>query len=153
MVLGGLWGRPPALDLEAEADLQTLLQVLAERHLVASACDLADGGLAVAIAQAAFQKGIGAVVSQDESLLPHPLFGLFAEPASTVLLSADPSQVDEIEGLASEYGFLAARIGTTGGKDVEIKVYGESFIKASVEELKAPWAGGLEAALHGEVLA
>ena len=153
VVLGGFWGRPPALDLEAEADLHTLLQVLAERHLASSACDIADGGIAVALAQACFPKGVGAVVDQDESLLPHPLFGLFAEPASTVLISTHPSRVDEVEGLASEYGYLAARIGTTGGDKLEIKVYGESFVKATVEELRAPWSNGLEQALHGEVRA
>ena len=83
----------------------------------------------------------------------HPLFGLFAEPASTVLLTCDPSQVDAIEELADEYSFYSARIGATGGDRLEINVYGETFVSASVDELRKPWAGALESALHEEVLA
>ena len=40
VVLGALWGTPPALDLEAEADLHTLLIELAERKLIRSARDI-----------------------------------------------------------------------------------------------------------------
>ena len=83
----------------------------------------------------------------------HPQFGLFAEPASTVFLTADPSQVAAIEELADEYSFFAARIGTTGGDRLEISVYGEPFISAPISELRTPWAAALEAALHNEVTA
>jgi phosphoribosylformylglycinamidine synthase len=153
VVLGGMWGTPPPIDLDAEADLHTLLGVLADRQLISSARDLADGGIAVALAQAGFRRGIGAKVEQEQSLMVHPLFGLFAEPASTVLLTCDPSQVSAIEELADEYSFYSARIGTTGGGRLEVAVYGDIFISAAVEELRKPWATALEAALHEEVLA
>jgi phosphoribosylformylglycinamidine synthase len=153
VVLGSIWGMPPPIDLEAEADLHTLLQVLADRQFLSSARDLSDGGIAVALAQATFRNGIGAKVEQEQALMVHPLFGLFAEPASTVLLTCDPSQLGAIEELADEYSFYAARIGTTGGDRLEIAVYGDTFISASVEELRKPWAAALESALHEEVLA
>jgi phosphoribosylformylglycinamidine synthase len=153
VVLGGIWGQPPPLDLEAEADLHTLLAELAERQVIHSARDLSDGGVAVALAQAGFSNGIGAAVDQQESLMVHPLFGLFAEPASTILLSADPSQISTIEELADNFSFNAARIGTTGGDRLEIKVYGDTFISASVAELRNTWAKSLEATLHDEVTA
>jgi phosphoribosylformylglycinamidine synthase len=153
VVLGGIWGTPPDIDLEAEADLHTLLGVLADRQLISSASDLSDGGIAVALAQSTFSHGIGATVEQEQALMIHPLFGLFAEPASTVLLTCDPSQVDAIDGLADEYSFYCARIGTTGGNRLEINVYRETFISAPVEELRKPWAAALESALHEEVLA
>jgi phosphoribosylformylglycinamidine synthase len=152
-ILGGFWGTPPALDLDAEADLHTLLAALAERTLLRSARDISDGGIAVALAQAAFPKGIGAVVEQDQSLLAHPLFGLFAEPASTVLVTMAPSHVARIEALASEYSFFVARIGTTGGNRIEISVDREPFISAPLADLRKPWASALEATLHGEVTA
>jgi len=152
-VLGGIWGAPPPLDLEAEADLHTLLGVMAERQLMRSARDISDGGIAVALAQAAFRNGIGAKVEQEQALMVHPLFGLFAEPASTVILTADPSQVKAIEELADEYGFFVSQIGTTGGDRLEISVYREVFISASVADLRSPWAHALEAALHNEVAA
>jgi phosphoribosylformylglycinamidine synthase len=153
VVLGRLWGTPPALDLDAEADLHNMLAVLAWRKLIRSARDISDGGIAVALTQAAFTKGIGATVEQDPSLLAHPLFGLFAEPASTILITTDPSNLSEIDAMANQYNFFSARIGTTGGNRLEILVDGETFISAPLAELRTLWANGLESALHDEVLA
>jgi phosphoribosylformylglycinamidine synthase len=150
VVLGSLWGNPPALDLEAEAALHKLLATLAERELLRSARDISDGGIAVSLAQAAFPLGIGATVEQDQSLMVHPLFGLFAEPATTVLVTTHPSNVSTIERLATKHRFLTARIGTTGGLRIEIAVDGEPFISAPLGSLRKPWASALEATLHGE---
>jgi len=152
-IYGTLWGQPPALDLEAEADLHTFLAVLSQRRLLSSARDLSDGGIAVALAQSTFQHSIGATVQQDPSLTAYPLFGLFAEPASTLVLTTDPSRVAEVEKIAAEYSLLVARIGVTGGHRLEISVYGEPFISAPVAGLRATWASALEATLHDEVTA
>jgi len=153
VLLGAVWGRPPGLDLDAEADLHTLLQALADRKLIHSARDISDGGIAVALAQAAFPLMIGATVDQDPSLLAHPLFGLFAEPASTVILTTAHENVSKIEKLAAEYSFLAARIGITGGKKLQINVDREPFIEVPLDELRTTWANALEANLHNEVQA
>jgi phosphoribosylformylglycinamidine (FGAM) synthase-like enzyme len=153
VVLNNLWGTPPPLDLEAEADLHSLLETLAARKLIHSARDISDGGIAVAAAQATFARGIGATIEQERSLMIHPLFGLFAEPASTMLISAPHQHVAEIEKIASQLSFFCARIGATGGPRLEINVDGQPFISASINELRTPWAIALEATLHGEVLA
>ena len=153
VVLGSLWGTPPALDLDAEASLHKLLAALAWQKLISSARDVSDGGIAVALAQAAFRKGIGATVGQDQSLLAHPLFGLFAELASTLIVTTHPSNISAIEKLAAEHNFFSARIGATGGSRLEISVDGESFISAPLAELRTLWASALEANLHGEVTA
>jgi len=150
-VLGGVWGQPPPLDLDAEADLHTLLAVLADRGLLRSARDISDGGIAVALAQAAFPMSIGATVEQDQSLMVHPFFGLFAEPASTLVVTADPEKVSDFEKLAVEYSFFVARIGTTGGPKLEISVDREPFISAPLSALRKPWAESLQAILHDEV--
>ncbi len=153
VILGGIWGQPPPLDLDAEADLHTLLGVLADRKLLSSARDISDGGIAVAVAQAAFPLSVGASVEQDPSLMVHPLFGLFAEQATTMLVSTHPSNAAAIESLAAEYSFLTARIGTTGGDRLEISVYGDTLIAAPLAELHKPWAAALESTLHDEVSA
>ena len=127
--------------------------MIANRKLLRSARDLSDGGIAVALAQAAFPKGIGATFEQEPSLMVHPLFGLFAEPASTMLVSTDPGNASKVVDLAGEYSFFAARIGTTGGKRLEISVYGDLLVSASLGDLRQPWASALEATLHGEVTA
>ncbi len=143
VILGSLWGAPPALDLGAEAELHKLLAELAWQKLLSSARDISDGGIAVALAQGAFAKGIGATVEQDSSLLAHPLFGLFAEPASTVLVTTHTSNVSAVGKLAGQHNFLSARIGTTGGSRLEISVDGDSFISAPLAELQTlgppPW--------------
>jgi phosphoribosylformylglycinamidine synthase len=153
VILGSLWGTPPPLDLEAEASLHLLLAELANEGLLRSARDISDGGIAVALAQAGFPQGIGATVEQDQSLMVHPLFGVFAEPASTVLATTHPSNLSAIEDLAGKYKFFAARIGSTGGTRLEVTVDGEPFISAPLAELRKPWATALEAILHDEVTA
>ena len=150
-ILGGVWGQPPSLDLDAESSLHKILGNLAWRKLIHSACDISDGGIAVALAQAAFTKGIGAKVEQDASLLAHPLFGLFAEPASTVILTAEAGNISEIEAVAKQYNFFSARIGTTGGSRLEILVDGDTFTSASLADLRKPWSSALEANLREEV--
>jgi phosphoribosylformylglycinamidine synthase len=152
VLLGSLWGRPPVLDLGAEADLHTLLGVLANQKLLHSARDISDGGIAVSVAQGCFGLGIGAHIDQDPSLMVYPLFGLFAEPASTILVTAAPGSVDAIEKLAREYSFFAVRVGTTGGDRLEITVDREPFISAPLAELRPLWAESLEATLHDQVV-
>jgi len=153
VILGGIWGQPPPLDLAAEASLHILLTELAWRKLVHSARDISDGGIAVALAQAAFPNHIGATVEQEQSLLGHPCFGLFAEPASTILATAEPGKMKAIEELAGDYGYFVAHIGATGGTRLGINVDHEPMISAPIESLRKPWATALEAILHGEVLA
>ncbi|HET7104410.1 MAG TPA: phosphoribosylformylglycinamidine synthase subunit PurL, partial [Terracidiphilus sp.] len=153
VALGELWGRPPQIDLEFAANLHKLLAELAWRRLPSSARDISDGGIAVALAQAALPRGIGARVEQHSSLMVHPLFGLFAEPSSTVILTAAHGHVSEIEDLADSFGYFAARIGTTGGNRMEISVDREPFISAPLAELGGIWSGALQATLHDEVTA
>ena len=153
VVLGGTWGKPPALDLQAEASLHKLLLELAADKLIYSARDIADGGIAVALAQAAFPLSIGATVEQDQALLAHPLFGLFAEPATTILATAHTDNIAAVEHLAAHRNFFAVRIGTTGGSRLEISVDRQTFISAPLSALRKPWAESLQATLHDEVLA
>src|SRR5450755_2524463 len=58
-VLGAVWGYPPGLDLEREATLQRALVAMMQAGLVESAHDCADGGLAVALVEAALPAGMG----------------------------------------------------------------------------------------------
>jgi phosphoribosylformylglycinamidine synthase subunit PurL len=117
LATGRLEGRPPALDLDAEARLHALLVDLAARRLVAAAHDLSDGGLAVALVEAVLAEGVGAAVELPrggEVQLP-PLALLVSESPSRVLLALEPAHAAEVAALAAGSGVPARRIGATGG--------------------------------------
>ena len=80
LTTGRLEGRPPTLDLPAEASLHRLLADLAARRLLAAAHDLSDGGLALALVEATLAAGVGATVELPEVLGPAAL-----EPAQVPL--------------------------------------------------------------------
>jgi len=144
-----VWGYPPELDLEKEATLQRALVALIQGGLVESAHDCADGGLAVALAEAALPKAVGLNVNLASHALPAE-FALFGEDASRVVLSCDPGKLARIKEVAAEYGLFADVLGETGGERVEIAMDGKSAVSATVAELNEVYESALEKALRTE---
>jgi phosphoribosylformylglycinamidine synthase len=91
VIHGLLSGRPPRVDLDLERRVQALLRQAITSDLVASAHDLSDGGLAVALAECAIASGLGACIAL-------PAGGgrldrlLFAEGGARVLVSVAPER-------------------------------------------------------------
>jgi phosphoribosylformylglycinamidine synthase len=143
-------GVPPLLDLNAERALQTLLVTLADDRLVRSAHDCSDGGLAVTVAECAFETaGIGAEisidgvqVSRDEAL--NIAAALFGESASRVVVSVVPEQVTTVLRLAAAAGVPARVIGQTGGSRLRIAVAGEIVIDQSVDDAERVWSTAID---------
>src|SRR6195256_1191337 len=110
-------GVPPALDLDAERALQSLLVTLADERLVRSAHDCSDGGLAVTIAECCFDTiGIGAEISIDAVQIAQDGRGTLAaalpgESASRVVVSVVPEDVTTLVGRAAAAGVPARVIG------------------------------------------
>jgi len=81
-------GAPPWIDLDVEKQLQRVcLQAIAE-GLVRSAHDIAEGGLAVALAECCISgpgPGIGAAIELEGAIRPDAL--LFSESQSRIVLS------------------------------------------------------------------
>jgi phosphoribosylformylglycinamidine synthase len=89
VVHGRLTGRPPLPDLELERAVQALVRESIAAGLVASAHDLSDGGLAVALAECCIASGLGAHIELPAAdLRPDRL--LFAEGGARVLVSVPP---------------------------------------------------------------
>jgi len=149
-ILGALWGYPPELDLEKEASLQKAVVKLIQQGLVESAHDCSDGGLAVALAEKTFFRGIGARVNIASNGLPAE-FSLFGEDASRILLSCDPSRVARIQKIADESGIAAEVIGETIPERLEVSVDGRVIVTASVSDLSIAYESALESALRAEV--
>ncbi|MFZ0300227.1 MAG: AIR synthase related protein, partial [Candidatus Sulfotelmatobacter sp.] len=146
-ILGALWGYPPELDLEKEAALQKAVIQLIEQGLVESVHDCSDGGLAVALAEKAFAKGVGARVNVASNGLPAE-FALFGEDASRIVLSCTPGNVARIQEVAEKYGIAADILGETIPDQLEISLDGQSVVSAPVSELSAAYESALELALR-----
>jgi phosphoribosylformylglycinamidine synthase II len=145
-ISGALWGYPPELDLEKEAALQKAIVELIGQGLVDSAHDCSEGGIAVALAEKAFPKGVGARVN----LASGGLFGeyvLFGEDASRILVSCDPANVSRIKEVAAKNGVAADVIGETALERLEISLDGKVVICAAVSELRLAYEDALESAL------
>jgi phosphoribosylformylglycinamidine synthase len=149
-ILGTIWGYPPELDLESEAALQKAVIELIQLGLVESVHDCSDGGVAVALAEKTFAKGIGARVDLIAGELPAE-FALFGEDASRILVSCDVGNVGGIQEVAGKLGVVAEVIGETGSDRVEISLDGAVVVSVLVSELSGNYEGALEAALRAEL--
>jgi phosphoribosylformylglycinamidine synthase len=145
--LGALWGYPPELDLEKETALQKAVIELIQQGLVESVHDCSDGGLAVALAEKAFTKGIGARVNLASNGLPTE-YALFGEDASRILLSCDPAKVSRIQEIAGKHGIVADVIGETIPERLEIALDGRLVSAAAVSDLIQAYESALESILR-----
>jgi phosphoribosylformylglycinamidine synthase subunit PurL len=148
-VLGALWGYPPEIDLEKEAALQRAIINLIQDGLVESVHDCSDGGIAVALAEKTFPRGMGARVDLASEGLP-PAFVLFGEDPSRIVVSCDPEHLARIKEVAGKHGVPADRIGETILERLEISLDGKAVISAPVAELNQAYEGALEAALKSD---
>ena len=150
-------GEPPALDLDAEKALQDLVVDLADRRLIRSAHDCADGGLAVALAECAFgTSGIGADASVDAVAVArdggvNTAAALFGESASRVIVSAASDEVTEVLTRASAARVPARVIGQTGGNLLRIAVGGHVRIEVSIDDAERAWSDALEKCFEKQV--
>jgi phosphoribosylformylglycinamidine synthase len=134
----------PAIDLDAEAALQSLLVSLAGERLLRSAHDCSDGGLAVTLAESAIIGGQGAVLSAA-ALQQAGRWdaGLFGEAPSRVVVSCPAEQTTAVVARAREAGVPAVALGTVGGERLVI----DGYVDATLAELTDAFEGGLERAL------
>jgi phosphoribosylformylglycinamidine synthase subunit PurL len=148
-VLGEVWGFPPALDLKQEAALQKCLRELIETGVIESAHDCADGGVSVALAEAAFVSGMGAEIDLSSNGLFTEAV-LFAEDASRIVITCDSKKAQDIQQVAIKWGVRADRIGQTVPENLVIKVDGHTAVTALVSDLRQQWETALPRALHAE---
>jgi phosphoribosylformylglycinamidine synthase len=132
-----LGGRPPAVDLESERKLATLIAVASGTGVLASAHDLADGGLATALAEACMQGGRGCAVT-----LPGDSFtDLFSESSARALVSVVPGREAEFAALGESHGVPATVLGVTVGDTLTV----EGTFQIPLTELERVWTGTLPA--------
>ncbi len=133
---GTISGRPPVIDLDVEKRLHRAVLAAIQAGKVASAHDLSEGGLAVALSESATDE-LGVTVEWDIDMRAD--VALFSETQSRVLLSVKPENVDAVIVIAQENGVPCTRLGTVGGQDLTITVAGKKVLQTPVSELKAAW--------------
>lgn len=133
---GKISGKAPALDLDTEAKHQTAVLEAIQAGLIKSAHDLAEGGLAVALTEAAFVNGLGADVHVDFDLA-----WLFSESQSRFLVTVAPEKEAAFEQLIKAAKFK--KIGVVTEAAIIKVANPQNKIELAVEELQALWEGAI----------
>jgi len=142
-------GPCPEVDLKAERRLIDLLVSLAERRLLSSAHDVADGGLAVALAESSMASGQGVSLFLDVDLRLSSL--LFGESPGRAAVSFPEDNLPEIERLAREQAVPFHALGRVEGPRFSIQARGGAVpldepVSALTELWKTAFPRAIEAA-------
>jgi phosphoribosylformylglycinamidine synthase len=132
-------GQPPRLDLEHERALITFLAEAASTGLIRSAHDCSDGGVAVTLAECAFDTaGLGFAVNLPG--VGDVAGTLFGESASRAVVSVRPEHRAKLLHRAAELNVPAQLIGQTGGSRLIVRVAGQLVIDCAVTQAEDVWA-------------
>jgi phosphoribosylformylglycinamidine synthase II len=161
-------GQPPSLDMEAEKAVQSCVIQAIQKGLLRSAHDCSDGGFAVAMAECCLIGGVGATVSDGQSMIwieqttksgthySRPFApgqewakrqdaALFGEVQSRILVTVkEGPDVDAFETLAIEAGVEPVKIGMVGGDRLTIYSGSKRVLSLNLEEMNQRWAQTIE---------
>ena len=126
----------PKPNLEEVKNQLFALTDCVDDGLVLSCHDIADGGIASALAEMTFRNSIGCNVNIESDLSPDKI--LFSETGGFIL-EVLPKNIDVINSVFSNYGLDVFDIGSTGGESIKINGITDIF----VNETKKAWTNGL----------
>ncbi len=135
-VCGREEGAPPPVDLAVERRNGEFVRSLITAGRLAACHDLSDGGLAVALAEMAMAKGIGASITALPAGPAHAV--LFGEDQGRYLLSLPAGAAEAVVAEAKAAGVPAEIIGKTGGS--ELALPGEAAVSvAALSKTHESW--------------
>ena len=138
LVEGKVSGCPPQLDLITERNTQQFLLQLIRKGWIQSAHDLAEGGLAVALAEACVETELGVKVNLATDL-PPTLF-LFSESQSRILVSVEADEVERVLKAATKAGVPCQHIGeVVAEKQFEIQINQQPVLQYSLDRVQKLW--------------
>lgn len=142
LIEGQIRGRIPQLDLKYEQQLQQAVTQAIRQGLIQSAHDVADGGLAVALAECAFGTGLGLAIDMSADL---PLSAiLFGESQSRVILSVKPEHLSALTQLVNDLAVDVQIIGTvTAVPDYKFAYNELMVIDCPLASLEKAWKDGI----------
>ena len=155
LMTGDTFGAPPRVDLAAERALVDLLVEAAARGLLASAHDVSDGGLAVALVESATQAQ--APFGLDVDLTGYagevaPAAALFGEEQARAVVSTTTKKVGSLLALAEQHGVPAIAVGTVGQPDGAVRIRVDAAaIERPVRRLLDVYENAIPRRMGGEV--
>ncbi|HZB97708.1 MAG TPA: phosphoribosylformylglycinamidine synthase subunit PurL [Candidatus Sulfotelmatobacter sp.] len=146
-------GPRPHLDLDLEKRVQAFVHEAIVSGLLTSAHDCAEGGLAVALAEACLWGNTGAELelsgSGDETFAPggaeassapsHAAGILFGESQSRFVISFDTEATLQLQALAQRHRVPFRQLGVTGGSRLRIT----SLLDVSIESMRRAYESAL----------
>jgi phosphoribosylformylglycinamidine synthase len=130
-------GPCPDVDLDAERRLVELLLQLASQGRLASAHDVSDGGLAIALAESSMSGGLGARVQLEPGIRLSAL--LFGESTGRAIVTFTASQESAVRSAAGEAGVPVRVIGRVESDRLRILAGQESLVDEPVAGLRELW--------------
>ena len=132
---GKVGGTPPAVDLEAERQLQRTILALHADALIRSAHDCSEGGLACTLAECALGGGpFGIEVEINDDGAPVALF--FGESQGRIVVSCAPGDAERCLHVARAHRVPATLVGTVRERSGIFSVVTPlGFIRVESEEL------------------
>lgn len=128
----------PFFDLEKEYETHQVIKGLIRNKLIQSAHDVSDGGLFVALVEAAMPKNLGFQIESEDSIRKDAF--LFGEAQGRIVVSVSPEQQESFVEYMSlnniEYNYLGDVTSS------EISIDEESF--GSIDEFKYRYEHSLE---------
>jgi phosphoribosylformylglycinamidine synthase len=138
-------GPCPEVDSDAERRIVDLLVALATHRKLASAHDVSDGGVAVALAECAMKGSLGAEVSLQSMVRASAV--LFGESTGRALVTFSPAAEAAIRGACDQKRIPIQVIGRVGGDRLKIAAAGRSLIDETVASLAELWSSAFVRAL------
>jgi len=130
MTLGLIEGKIMDFDLFQEKEIQQLVLAAIKAGLIESAHDCSEGGLGVALAEAAFKQGFGLEVK-----LKMPLSFLFSESQSRFVLSIKPEKQAAFEATMDGKAHLVGKVTDNGVLKIETQDQSIEVLTQTAKEL------------------
>ena len=133
-----LGGAPPAVDRAQEKALAEVLIRASRRGMLASAHDLADGGLAQGLVESALRHGFGARIELPDDV--DPFVWLFSESTGRVVASVKEGAAGDLAALCEINGIKLTRLGeVTANEDATLEVVGQFTVP--LDRIREAWQG------------
>jgi phosphoribosylformylglycinamidine synthase II len=135
----------PPLNLDEERRVQKACLEGIQAGLIAAAHDCSDGGLAVALAEMSFSHFLGPARGATLELgSAGPVAAtLFGEYQSRILITLEPSNLENLTAIASKHGVDIVRLGMVGGDRLRIRWGDRILIDEPVAALEDLWRHSL----------